>query len=173
MWGGVFSKFLLGDNWTNTFEDLCPKQYFHTFTFSHVCNTTFPILILSRWLPLTQRKQKFLSPHLPTPLHLMLLWSFFPVVTVEKPALFLAKTNPFLSSLLLTQTISIIFLSLYAFLFHQCSKLCYFPILIITFLQVLLTPLVALITLPTPVSLISFTAKWLRKLWMLVVSSFF
>lgn len=65
------SKCHVGDNWTNTLEDLCPKRQFLTFTFSQICNTTFPSLILSCWLLLTLRKQKFPSPHLHTCSHLM------------------------------------------------------------------------------------------------------
>ena len=50
------------------------------------------------------------------------------------------------SPLAYSETISILFLSLSPLLFHQCSKLYYFPVLIIIFVQVLLTTLVALIS---------------------------
>lgn len=145
-------------------------EHCHTIAFSHICNSAFPILIL-RCFYFFLRENWSSQHHILFP-YALCPCSIFSVVTVGNLVLPLAEISPFFSSPLSYSKDIFGLLPLLLLVFStkvQNSEI--FPMQILS-LKTLLTPLVVLVMLPTPISLTSFTAKWLRKLWMLIVSNF-
>lgn len=163
VWGGRFPKFLLGGNHKYAWRLVSWTVF--TPPLSQMCSTAFPIPILSCWLCFLLWKPEV--PLITSPYILASYASVLSsVVSLWKSSLAPGKSRalPQLPFSLLKGRVSIIFLS--PCLFHQCSKFCYFSTVNKNTEKPLLIPLVALVILPTPISLVSFKATWLRKSWV-------